>query len=79
MRVKFGLLIAGLFAASISSAYAGEWCGFLDKEGSRIRCGFSSLDECKQTIGDKKGAYCMPDPNFAKRGRANVQLAVNRF
>ena len=79
MRVIFGLLIAGLFAASISSAYAGEWCGFLDKDGSRVRCGFSSLGECKQTIGDKKGAYCMPDPNFAARGRANVQLAVNRF
>jgi hypothetical protein len=79
MRVIFGLLIAGLFAASISSAYAGEWCGFLDKDGSRVRCGFSSLDECKQTIGDKKDAYCMPDPNFAARGRAKVRLAVTRF
>jgi hypothetical protein len=79
MRVIFGLRIAGLFAASISSAYAGEWCGFLDKDGSRVRCGFSSLDECKQTIGDKKDAYCMPDPNFAARERAKVRLAVTRF
>jgi hypothetical protein len=79
MRLIFGLLIAGLCAASISSACAGEWCGFLDKDGSRVRCGFSSLDECKQTIGGKKDAYCMPDPNFAARGRANVRLAVNRF
>lgn len=79
MRVISGLLIAGLFAASMSSAYAGEWCGFLDKEGSRIRCGFSSLEECKQVVGDKKDGYCMPDPDFAARERTGVRLAASFF
>ena len=67
MRVFLGLTAAGLVAVSLSSAHAEEWCGFVDKAGAQVRCGFSSLAECQQTIGDKKDAYCMPDPAFASR------------
>jgi Protein of unknown function (DUF3551) len=79
MRVMFGLLAAGILAGSIASAQAEDWCGFIDKEHSRVRCGFSSLDQCKHALGDKKDAYCIPDPTFASRERAGVRLAVNRF
>ena len=68
MRVLLGLAMAASVFASISSARAQEWCGFLDKEHSQVRCGYSSLDECKQSLGDKN-AICIPDPDFAARFR----------
>jgi hypothetical protein len=75
MRVVLGLLTAGLLAAAISPARAQDWCGFVDKEHSQVRCGFSSLDECKQALGGKKDAYCMLDPMFAGNARG-VKLAA---
>ncbi len=79
MRVFLGLTAAGLVAASLSSAGAEEWCGFVDRAGAQVRCGFSSLAECQQTVGDKKDAYCMPDPAFASRGHdVRFRLAATR-
>ncbi len=50
-----------------TAAHADElWCGFLDKAGSAVHCGYSSLAECKQSLGDQKDAVCMPSPSFAK-------------
>ena len=66
MRVLLGLAMTAAFIASTPSARAEEWCGFLDQEHSQVRCGYSSLAECKQSIGDKD-AICIPDPNFASR------------
>ena len=65
----------GIMAAGVTvSAYAADntkptdaqktgaaWCGFHDKAGSRVRCGFSSEAECLQTLGSK-GTVCMLDP-----------------
>jgi hypothetical protein len=65
MRLLFGLLIAGSFAAALP-AQAAEWCGFLDMAHAPVHCGYSSLAQCKQSLGDKKGAVCMPSPSFAK-------------
>ena len=67
MRILFGLLAAVTFAASISPARAEKWCGFLDKEHSQVRCGYSSAGECKQAIGDNKNGICMPSPSFAEQ------------
>ena len=79
MRVLLGVAIAATIAASIPSAHAEEWCGFLDREHSKVRCGYSSLIECKQSIGDKN-AICIPDPSFAGiQQSARVLLAVSRF
>lgn len=69
MRVLFALAIAASFAASIPSARAEEWCGFVDKEGAQVRCGFSSLAQCKQALDDKKDDVCMPSPSFAEEKR----------
>ena len=80
MRVLFGLAVAGLVAASVSPVRAEEWCGFVDKAGARVQCGFSSLAECKQALGDPKNGYCIPDPTFASiDNRARVRLAASRF
>ncbi len=66
MRVLLGLAMAAIFTASIPFAHAQEWCGFLDKKHSMVRCGYSSEAECKQSLNDKKDAVCVPDPSFAK-------------
>jgi hypothetical protein len=66
MRGLFGLFVAGLLAGSILPAQAEDWCGFHQKANSRVRCGFSSLQRCKQALAEKKTddktVTCMPDP-----------------
>jgi hypothetical protein len=66
-----GLTVAGILAASTAPASAQEWCGFHDKTGSKVRCGYSSMDECKQQIGGKD-AVCLPSPSFAREQRRTV-------
>ena len=62
-------LLPGLNAASAQSAGstpgATEWCGFHDKSGARVRCGFVSKSDCLHALDDSKDAVCMPDPEFA--------------
>jgi len=62
-RLLGGLALAGLLA---TPAAAADWCGFQQKAGSRVQCGFSSLQQCKQALSDKKngdkGVTCLPDP-----------------
>jgi hypothetical protein len=79
MRLLTALIAIGLLSTFLSSARAEDWCGFIDKDHSRVRCGFSSADECKQAVGDSKDAYCMPDPYFAALERARIRLAADRF
>lgn len=63
-----GLVIAGALALSGPMASAQDWCGFHQKAGSRVKCGFSSLQQCKQALAHKKdgdkGVTCLPDPAF---------------
>jgi len=67
MRVLLGLAAAGLIATSFSAARAESYCGFLDQAHARVRCGFTSIKDCKQALHHKKDAVCMPSPSFAKR------------
>jgi hypothetical protein len=72
MRIWTGLLgglaIAGALALSGPPASAQDWCGFHQKAGSQVKCGFSSLQQCKQALSDKKDGdktvTCLPDPAF---------------
>lgn len=63
-----GLAIAGVLALSAPTASAQDWCGFKQKAHSRVHCGFSSLQQCKQALSDKKekdgdkSVTCLPDP-----------------
>jgi len=70
MRILTGLLgglaLTGLLAAP---AAAQDWCGFHQKAHSRVHCGYSSLQQCKQALSDKtdkkdadKTVTCLPDP-----------------
>jgi len=72
-----GLAIAGAIALS-APASAQDWCGFLDKANAQVKCGYSSLQECQQALGEKKASdkksadknlgagdnspVCVPDP-----------------
>jgi len=69
--------LAALFAfISLSAARADEWCSFIDKAHARVHCGYSSLADCRQSLGASKNAYCMPDPSFASRAPdARLKLA----
>ncbi len=67
--------LAALFALTLTAANAAEWCGFVDKANAPVRCGYSSLAECKQSVGDKKDGYCMPDPGFASRDSGKMKVA----
>jgi hypothetical protein len=73
MRVLIGLVVAGLIAGSFTSARAEEYCGFLDKAHSQVRCGFTSVKDCKQALHHKKDSVCMPSPSFAKSGRVSAR------
>jgi hypothetical protein len=72
MRIGTGLLgglaLAGVLVLSGPPASAADWCGFQQKAGSRVQCGFSSLQQCKQALVDKKNGdktvTCLPDPAF---------------
>jgi hypothetical protein len=60
-----GLTMIGTLV-SAAPARADEWCGFKDKEGAQVHCGYSSLQECKELTA-AKDSVCMPDPGFAQR------------
>jgi len=67
MRGLLGLVVAGLLAGSIIPAQAGSWCGFHQKANARVRCGYSSLAQCKQALGPKtKDVTCIRDPSSAQ-------------
>lgn len=81
--VLLGLAIAGAAGATgVTAATAApttpagteEWCGFHDKSGSRVRCGYSSETECKENVTGKD-AVCMPDPYLAMRSDKATTVA----
>jgi hypothetical protein len=43
---------------------APHWCGFHDKAGANVSCGYSKFEDCKKALGDGKDAVCVPDPAF---------------
>jgi hypothetical protein len=75
--MRHTIALAALLAlVTFSTAGAAEWCGFIDKVHAPVHCGYSSLEQCKQSLGDKKNAYCMPDPGFASlRHNGRVKVA----
>jgi hypothetical protein len=62
----------GVLNATAIPVRAQEWCGFHDKTGSLVRCGYSSLAECKQNLAGKN-PVCIPNPEFAVQERSQRQ------
>ena len=73
--MRHAIALATLFALSLTAANAAEWCGFIDKENAPVRCGYSSLSECEQSLTGKKDGYCMPNPGFASRDSGKMKVA----
>ena len=84
MRLTIGfaglsLILASTLAVSAAPATAQEWCGFKDKAGAQVHCGYSSAAECKQLLPGKN-TVCMPDPSFAENLRVSgKRVAAARF
>ena len=74
----FGLAAADAMAAAPTpgqpSAASGglAWCGFKDKPGSRVRCGYSSESDCKHGIGGP-GAICIVDPYLTENRQERLR------
>ena len=71
----FGFATADAMAASptpvqqqAEGAGGLAWCGFHNKAGDRVRCGYSSESDCKQAVGDP-GAICIVDPFLTENRR----------
>ncbi len=70
MRIAFGVVLAGLMAGTVVPACAEQWCGFIPEARERVRCGYSSLQQCRQALSDRTkekkdsagGIVCLPDP-----------------
>jgi len=73
--MRHAIALAAFFTLTLSAANAAEWCGFVDKENAPVRCGYSSLEQCKQSLGDKKDGYCIPNPGFAGRNGGTMKVA----
>jgi hypothetical protein len=74
MRMPIGLAAALAVAALLAmpAASAQEWCGFHQKAGARVHCGYSSRQVCEEALtgkADKKEkkastvVVCKPDPS----------------
>jgi hypothetical protein len=48
-------------STTAASASGPAWCGFHNKAGDRVRCGFSSETGCRKAIGGAD-AVCIVDP-----------------
>ena len=66
----FGFAV-GAMAAEQPSAGGPAWCGFKDKPGSRVRCGYSTQSDCEPGVGEP-GAICIVDPYVAENRRVRV-------
>ena len=57
-------MVMGFTALSPSVAHAEQYCGFINKPGAIIECGYSSRQRCENAIGTN--ARCFVDPDFAR-------------
>jgi hypothetical protein len=62
---------AGDMSTSTAPANGLSWCGFHDKAGDRVRCGYSSESNCKRAIGEP-GAICIVDPYLTQDERPRM-------
>ncbi|HEY2757127.1 MAG TPA: hypothetical protein VGJ01_15490 [Pseudolabrys sp.] len=51
-------------AASSPPDNASQYCGFHDKAGAEVQCGYSNVQDCEKALDNDKDAVCVPDPAF---------------
>jgi len=60
------MIVAAALAimATTSAARADdEWCGYAIKDKAIIECGYSTIAECQNVVGN--GGMCFIDPDYA--------------
>lgn len=60
-------MVMGFTAVSPSVAHAEQYCGFINKPGAIVKCGYSSRASCEKMIG--RDARCFVDPDVARMDR----------
>lgn len=73
VALVFGVAAADAVAADPHPTGGLAWCGFKDKPGSRVRCGYSSESDCKQGVGGP-GAICIVDPYLTENRQNRTRL-----
>lgn len=64
--MRYGLVSAAFIAMSFTAvlstgALAQQYCGFVNKAGAIVECGYTSREACKNATG--KGAMCFVSPD----------------
>jgi hypothetical protein len=65
--MRYGLVSAAFIiaisftAVSSTSVHAEQYCGFVNKRGAIVKCGYSSRESCENAIG--QGAICFVRPD----------------
>jgi hypothetical protein len=57
-------VVTGSTVVSPSVAHAEQYCGFINKPGAIIQCGYLNRKSCENIIG--KNARCFVDPDIAR-------------
>ena len=68
--MRGGIILATALAvlATTTGARADdEWCGYAIKNKAIIECGYSSVQECQNVVGN--GGMCFIDPDYALNDR----------
>jgi hypothetical protein len=64
--MRYGLVSAAFIATSFTAVsptnvHAEQYCGFVNKAGAIVQCGYSSRESCENAIGN--GAMCFVRPD----------------
>ena len=72
--MRYGLVSAAFIAISFTavsstSVHAEQYCGFVNKRGAIVKCGYSSRESCENAIGQGAICFVRPDVGFLDKRR----------
>jgi Protein of unknown function (DUF3551) len=70
------LATTSMLAATTNARADDEWCGYAIKDKAIIECGYSSVQECQNVVGN--GGMCFVDPDYAFNERRATPLISQR-
>lgn len=82
MRYKFvsaAFIATSLTALSSPGVHAEQYCGFVNKAGAIVECGYSSRESCENAIGGGAMCFIRPDVGLGenatgRHARRSVRL-----
>jgi hypothetical protein len=77
--MRYGLILAAALAAAAAAAMSttsaradDEWCGYATGDKAMIECGYSSVAQCQNAVG--QGGMCFVDPEYALKTKRPTKL-----